>query len=166
MDMPSSGEMCNDIVQDIFLGMWEKDRLREVRTVDTLRGWLAILSINATANHCAKKTFRESRKTFSLNARLRADEPSLTLETAIPSPQLNTERTLNANELGGIMEREISKLGHRYQLAIKLRLYHGKKIKAIAGIMNIPEGTAAILIKRAREHLMSRLEYLLEDQKG
>lgn len=162
MDMSTCREMCDDIVQDIFLRIWETDRLTEVRNVETLRGWLAILSINAVSNHCARKEFRESRKMFSLNARLRADDPSMTLGTAIPSLQLNTERTLNANELGGILERAISELGHRYQLAVKLRIYHGKKIKDIAIIMNIPEGTAAILIKRARERLKAKLECILE----
>jgi RNA polymerase sigma-70 factor, ECF subfamily len=161
MNMPPCGAMCDDIVQDIFICIWEKDRLREVRTVETLRGWLAILSINAVANHCVTKEFRKSRKTLSLNAPISEDDPSLTLETAVPSVQLNTENMLAANELGGILEREISKLDHRYQLAVKLRLYHGKRIKDVAGIMNIPEGTAAILLKRAMDKLRLKLEYIL-----
>ena len=63
-----------------------------------------------------------------------------------------------------VLKREISKLEYKEQLALKFNLYEGKKQKDIAKIMNLPKGTIASLISRAKHRLRENLKYLKENE--
>ncbi len=146
-----------DIVQEVFLYIWEKDKLSEVRDASCVRAWLAMISVNRTFNYCKNKTFRQERNACSLDEDLSEDVPGRTLGSILPSGKFDTAKTLESNEIRKALEREISRLSHKQQLALKLNLYEGRKQKDIARIMNAPESTVASLIKRGKEQLQKGL---------
>ncbi len=150
-----------DIVQEIFLVIWEKDRLSGVKDTSTLKGWLVIVSMNFASNYYKKNTTRAARNTLSLDEVSSSENPEITLGSMIPSSTFDTAKTLESNELRNILKTEISKLDCRQQLALKLNIYDGKTQKDIAEIMNLPTGTIATLITRAKKRLRERLRIVL-----
>jgi len=154
-----------DIVQEVFLRLWEKERLAKVKTFDALEGWLAMVSINYTANYCRKRAFSGAENSLSLSGQIPGSFPGARLEDVISSGKLNTAKELESAEIKRALESEISKLEPRQRLVLKFNLYEGKKRREIADIMNIPLGTAAVLLKRARDRVRSGLERELELKK-
>ena len=150
-----------DIVQEIFLSIWEKGKLSGVKNTVSLKSWLVIVSLNATSNYCRRHVFKAGG-TLSLDESPFPGSPDAKLGSMIPSPKFNTAKMLEENELKSILKKEISKLEYRKQLALKLNIYDGKKQKDVAQIMNIPEGTAATLISRAKSQLRRSLKDILD----
>ncbi|MBD3425720.1 MAG: sigma-70 family RNA polymerase sigma factor [Candidatus Omnitrophica bacterium] len=154
-------EEYRDIVQEIFTSIWEKDKLSKLRDPDRLRGWLAIVSLNFTSNYCSRKRFKQARTTFSLDEELAGESRGLTLRSVLSSAKLNTAKAVEANELGATIDKEISTLVPKQQLALKLNILDGKTQKEISSIMNVPEGTVATLISRAKKQLRQNLTRVL-----
>ena len=151
-------DQIGDIVQEIFLMIWEKNKLAGVKNTSTLKSWLAIVSLNFTTNYCELRSVRDPGDTLSLDANLSPENPGTTLGSLIPSEKLNTGKTLEANELRSMVNDEISKLDLRQQLALKFNLFEEKTQKDISEIMNLPEGTVATLIRRGKQHLKNKLK--------
>lgn len=149
-----------DIVQEIFLSIWEKDRLAGVKDTAALKNWLVIVSLNFTSSYFRKNKLR-IKETLSLDEGLSPSMPEVKLGDIIPSLKLNTAKALERNELKDLLEKEISLLNYRQQLVLKFNIYDGKKQKDIAKIMNLPEGTVATLMSRAKNQLKERLKNVL-----
>lgn len=147
-----------DIVQEIFLLIWEKDKLALLREDASLKGWLAIVSVNITSNYCKKHIFKAQNDFLSFDNTASGDFNGPDLKDIIPSEKFNTEKSLERNEIKSIIDREVSSLPARQQLALKFNIYDGEKQRDIARIMNIPEGTVATLIKRGKETLRKKLQ--------
>ncbi|MGB2600303.1 MAG: sigma-70 family RNA polymerase sigma factor [Candidatus Omnitrophota bacterium] len=150
-----------DIVQEIFLYIWEKDKLSGIRDVSCIRAWLAMISVNRTFNYCKSKTFRMERNARSLDEDLSEDKPGRTLKSILPSTKLDNSKSIESNEIRKALEKGISKLSHKQQLALKLSLYDGRTQKEISRIMNEPENTIASHIKRGKEYLRKGLSDFL-----
>ncbi len=147
-----------DIVQEIFLAIWEKNKLAGVKSPSTLKSWLAMVSLNFTTNYCELRSVRDTGGTLSLDANLFPENPGTTLGCLIPAEKLNTQKTLEANELRAMVDEEISKLDHRQQLVLKFNIFEEKTQKDISEIMDLPEGTVATLIRRGKQRLKDKLK--------
>lgn len=147
-----------DIVQEIFFSIWEHNKLTGLKDPECLDSYLVMLSINAASNYCRTREIRQAEKTLSLDNLLYPEDNSISLGDIIPSPSLGTERMLNDGEISLTLEKEISELDPREQLALKLNIYEGKKQKEIAMIMALPEGSVATLIYRAKNRLKEKLK--------
>ena len=152
------GRILDDIVQEIFLMIWQKNKLKGIRDTSCLKGWLAIVSINTTSSYCRKHVFRLEKNTYSLDEAPYPDSPDVSRESMIASSRLDTGKMLRANEFNSLLDTEISKLSDKQQVALKFNIYENKKQKDIAEIMNIPEGTVATLISRGKKHLKGKVK--------
>ncbi|MFH1664624.1 MAG: sigma-70 family RNA polymerase sigma factor [Candidatus Omnitrophota bacterium] len=157
MDMRLPRDEVMDIVQDIFLAIWEKDKLSCVTKPASLKGWLVIVSFNMTHNYCKRSLFKTDKTLFSLNDPISPSSPGLTLEDVLPSEKFNTLEAAEANELNEAVEKAISDLSSKHQLVLKFNIYDGQKQKDIARIMKIPEGTVAVILRRGKKHLREKL---------
>ncbi len=156
-----------DIVQQIFLELWTKNKLKKLRKAVCLKNWLTIVSLNMTLNYCKEKTFRNSRKLVSLEkdlCRHNSGHEKILLNKFLSDEKFDSSRILESQERLTAITREISKLEYRRALILKLNIYHGKTQKDIAGIMNIPAGTVATLIKRSKELLRKNLRKFYENR--
>lgn len=151
-----------DIVQEIFLAIWEEGKLSGIRDVGCLKNWLVMLSINRTSNYCRDKVFRKTKKTLSFEKSLSADAPGITLGSIIPSDRFDPEKAAESAEIREALEAEIEKLNYKQQLALKLNIYDGRKHGDIADIMNIPENTVTTLIHRAKDRVRGEMEKYFE----
>jgi RNA polymerase sigma-70 factor (ECF subfamily) len=161
LNFPSRKQEYRDIVQEIFTSIWEKDKLSKLKNPNCLKGWLAIVSLNFTVNYCQRKVFKKAKRTFSLENELANESPGFTLSSILSSEKLRTEKMIEANELKSMINAEISKLVPKQQLALKLSIFDGKTQKDISSIMNVPGGTVATLISRAKKQLRARLEKIM-----
>lgn len=147
-----------DIVQDIFLGLWDKDSLSQIRKPSSLKGWLAIVSINATSRYVQKNIFGKERKIMSLDE---VSEGTISSSSSLfDSEREKSDRLIESGELKKILEEEISHLEERQKLALKFHIYDEKSYKDIARIMNLPLGTVATLIDRGKKRLKRSLSYM------
>ncbi|MBL7073443.1 MAG: sigma-70 family RNA polymerase sigma factor [Candidatus Omnitrophica bacterium] len=156
-----------DIVQQIFLELWTKNKLKKLRKAVCLENWLTIVSLNTTLNYCKEKTFRNSRKLLSLEkdlCRHNAGHEKILLNKFLSDEKFDGTRLLESHETLRAITREISKLEYRRALILKLNIYHGKTQKDIAQIMDIPAGTVATLIKRSKELLRTKLREFYENR--
>ena len=141
----------HDIVQEIFIMLWEKNKLSMLRDIKRLKAWLVKVSTNSTVNYC-RKVFKITKRTSSLDKTL-TDDASYTLAAIIPCNKSNGLETIEAKEFQDILEREISKLNHKQRQAFKLNVYDCKKQRDIAEIMDIPAGTVSTLVSRAKRQV-------------
>jgi RNA polymerase sigma-70 factor, ECF subfamily len=161
MNMRLSSVEAGDIVQDIFLMIWEDNKLSRVRSADSLRGWLAIISINYTSNHCTRKIFKHESLTFSLDAAVENDAAENTFISRLSMPRSSIAETIEYNDLREIVDKELLNLSPKQRLALKLNLFDGQRHKEIAKIMRVPENTVTTLIRRGKERLTERLGSVL-----
>jgi RNA polymerase sigma-70 factor (ECF subfamily) len=142
-----------DIVQEVFLFIWEKEKLSGVKDALCIEAWLAMVSVNMTFNYCKNKAFRRERSALSLDEELCPDNPGISLGSVLPSDKFDAIKALESGEIRGTVEEEISKMGYRQQLVLKFNLYEGKTQREIAEIMHIPESTVASLISRGKRRI-------------
>lgn len=162
LNVRTTQRFVDDIVQDIFLLMWEKDKLSGIRDIRSVEDWLVMLSINSASNYCRDRTFRESEKAFSLEKIINSEKGAITLGDILPSPAPGIHREIENRDLENILEREMAFLCPREQLAIKLNAFDGKTQNDISEIMKIPSSTVATLIRRGKQKLRERLGAVLK----
>ena len=162
MNVRSLDHHARDITQDIFLMIWEDNRLSRVRTAASLRGWLAIISINYTSSYCARKLFKEENLMVSLDGPDGEECSPEAFVSRLSMPGAGISETIEYNDLREIVEREISKLTPKQRLALRLNLFDGQRYRDIARIMRVPENTVTTLIRRGKSRLARRLEVMLD----
>ncbi|MFH1877487.1 MAG: RNA polymerase sigma factor [Candidatus Omnitrophota bacterium] len=146
-----------DIVQEIFISIWENSRLSAIQDISCLKSWLAILSLNYTVNYCRKQYIQNSSKTCSLDAVISNTE-NLTFSDILPSPNQDTASMIRSNELLNTLDKEIAEMPVKKQLVLKLSFYDGLKQKDISSITRIPENSVASIIKRGKEKLRAKFK--------
>jgi len=146
----------NDIVQEIFIMLWEKDKLSTLRDVKHLKRWLVKVSVNSTISYC-RRIFKITSKTRSLDKGLADDNPH-TLTSIIPCNKFNASRLIEKMEVQETLEKEMSRLTRRQRQALRLNVYECKKQKDIARIMSIPAGSVSTLISRAKRQVCKAVE--------
>ncbi|MBU1127717.1 MAG: sigma-70 family RNA polymerase sigma factor [Candidatus Omnitrophica bacterium] len=164
MKMPR--DEFRDIVQEIFLTIWEKNELARVRDAASLEGWLVMVSLNRTSNYCRGRIYAKPKNMVSLEADLFAGKPGISLKSMIPSACFNTVDMVESRELSELLKSEIDSLDHKQQLALKLNVYEHRKQKDISKIMNIPENTVATLVSRAKNRVREKMEEYFERNEG
>lgn len=163
----SPRDLANDIAQDIFLMLWGTGKLSRVRDTSSIKGWLAIVSINFTSSFVQTKKFENNTRTLSLDAysdndsRLSSDFNLRESDKPFLSCGNNGSQAEN-NDLNEIVGLEISKLVPKQALALKLRLMEGLSHKEISGLLKIPENTVATLLRRGQKRLSKRLRTLMK----
>ena len=148
-----------DIVQEVFLMLWDDNKPASVRDTSKLKGWLVIVAINKTINY-AKRRWNEEKRTRSLDERLLEGE--LTLEDVIPSGALDSSKALEFKEMSKSIRRSVKMLKEKERRVLELNLYGGKRQVDIAEVMDIPVGTVSTLISRGKRKVQESIrEYQL-----
>ena len=133
-------DIAEDIVQDIFVYLWEK---RLSLTIVTLEHWLA--------------TAVKFRIISLVNRRLKQELPASDL------PEISMQDTLLDERLmAQLVQREVNRLPEKCRLVFRLRQDTDLSNKEIAGEMGISEKAVEKHITRARRELSLSLQQLLQ----
>lgn len=147
----------DDIVQEVFLKLWEDNKLASVRDISKLKGWLVIVAINKTINYATRRWNKEKR-TRSLDESFSDSE--FTLEDVIPAKGNDPAKGLELKELTERALEEISTLEKRDRKILNLSL-GGRRHTDIAEKMEMPVNTVATIISRAKEKVRGRMKECL-----
>lgn len=138
---------AEDIHQKVFFSIWKGDKLRQLKDQSKLPAWLSMTAVNATLDHIRSKDYLQSKRGD-------ADNLEDTLASKSPSPAEEAA----SREISGIVEESLNLLEPKARLAVKLNFIQGRTHKEISQMLNIPMGTVATLINRAKDELKKRLK--------
>ena len=128
--------LAQDALQDTFLKVYRN--YHTLRETEQRKTWIVSIAINVCKDYLRKSRFWV------------VDEDKATRESAVwdESPLL-ADNTVSA---------AIAELKPKYREIVLLYYYQEFKISEIAKVLNIPEGTASVRLKRARDILKGKLK--------
>lgn len=137
-----SRQDIEDVVQGVFLEIWDKGRLEEVRDRKKIAAWLSVMAQTRALNFVRKKRERL----------LRQDE-------LYKIDNIKTDRGAQINEeLMGKLEELIGELSPREKIALKMSVVYGKTHREISDFMKIPINTVSTIIARRKKELKKKLK--------
>jgi RNA polymerase sigma-70 factor, ECF subfamily len=131
-----------DIAQAVFMEIWEKSKLEEVRERSKIKAWLSIIGQTRALNFMRLKKERLLR------------EEELCCVDNLVSDQGSECRAELVEEL----ENAIKDFSSREKVILKLNIIHGKAHKEIADFMKIPINTVSTIIARKKELIRKKLK--------
>lgn len=135
-----------EIFQNIFRKLIEKEELKKIKEVSSLRKYLVVLATHATLDYVKMAQRFEKRATST--AVLEPDtEPSV-------DPK---EVTLD-NEKKRLIDEILATLPRRERVCIELCYLEGRTHREIGFLLNLPQDSVSTIIRRAKEKLRQRLE--------
>ncbi len=151
-------ELAEDLAQETFV--------KALNAIDSYRpefkfsSWIFKIGNNAAIDHLRRREL----DTLSLDGSPHAETPEAMQATAlqIGARQESPLDTVEAKELGGVIEAAIGALRPEYRSCILLRHVEGRAYEEIAEMLNLPLGTVKTYIHRARNELRQSLAHLKE----
>jgi len=146
-----SQQDLEDVVQTVFVEIWQGNKLQDVRDRKKIKAWLSIVAQTRALNHVFKKKERLLRE----NELYRID--NIKVE---PGPGSGKDEEM----LAGKLEEMIEDFDAREKVILKMSVIYGKKHREIACLMQIPINTVSTIIARKKKILRARLEKLKENE--
>lgn len=134
---------ARDLVQDIFLRIWERRAKWQIR--DSLKAYLYQAVRNRALNHVRRRDAMDEMKN------------GLEYVTDDFQPRM-AEDAVHAGTLSQELERAISQLPERRRMAFLLHRRHGLTYKEIARVMDVTRKTVENQIGRALKSLREKLD--------
>jgi len=158
MNSKSLVSEADDIIQEVFLTLWEDNKLERVKDISKLDSWLVAVSINKTIDY-AQKRWKVERRTDHLEQRV--SEDGYTFQDLIPSMNIDQESELEYQEMSDLANEAISNLSDMERRSLEKSM-EGVRHRCIARDMEVPHKTASSAIRRARVKVRKRMrEYCL-----
>ena len=131
-----------DIVQVVFMEIWEKSLLEKVREREKIGTWLSIMAQTRALNYIRKKR-----------------ERLLSYEESYKSDNIKVDRGAQLNEdMIERIESIVEDFDVRDKIVLKLSIIYGKTHREIAGFMNIPINTVSTIIARKKRIIREELK--------
>ncbi|KJJ83730.1 RNA polymerase sigma-70 domain protein [Candidatus Omnitrophus magneticus] len=147
-----------DIVQEVFLLIWGKNKLKTVTKIESFNKWLFRIAMNVTANYCRDNKFFQEKKKVSLHAPLTEVHSECLVEDFVLDPKTIRDTYLEDKEIKEIIKQEINLLSEKQRKALILNLYDAKKEREISAIMDISKTTVSTIISRAKHKICEKVE--------
>ena len=151
-----------DIYQELFVSLWEKNGLTEIKDRAKISSWLVMVAGNEAIDHFRKKKNEGPRISASIFQSVSSDvgeaAEELMLTGTLSSSEDDPSRIVYLKELDRILEATIETLSPRERQAITLSFLYGKKHREIAQLLKISINTASTIIRRARAKLGKELK--------
>lgn len=127
-----------DIYQELFISLWEREKLAEIKDRSKISGWLVMVAGNAACDYFRRKKDKLPKEAASIF-------------------QNDTSKILHLKELKELLDIAIGSLPPRECQAITLHYLYGKKHREVAQVLKISVNTASTIIRRARALLKKEL---------
>ena len=141
---PGNREDIEDIFQNVFVLLWEKGKLKQVKDREKLSGWLAMVAVNCVHNY-----FRNKRE-GPLGKEL-FPENTVSLDYAAAN-------TPAQEKLHDIIKEGLDCLSARELIILKLNYFYNKTHQEIGRILKMPANTVSSIIKRTKEKIKEELK--------
>ena len=148
-------EDVKDIVQNVFLDIWERNKLEQLRDRERIEGWLAIVSQNAAIDYIRRNS---SKGRILISAFESQEGEVLDPLDSIAGPNLDPAEATAAQQLSEDLADLMKSLSPKERLAVTLNVLYEKTHHEVAQILRIPVNTASSLIRRTKNKLKEELE--------
>lgn len=135
-------EDIEDIVQDVFVSAYQN--IKSFDTAQKLSPWLYRIAHNAFINALRKNS----------RAPLIIDFDTLISHPAYDDP---AESERNQKDMRVQLDRGLMKLAPKYREVLALYYFEEMSYKDIAEVLQVPQGTVGIRLRRAKEALKATL---------
>jgi len=125
-----------DIVQVVFLDIWEKEILNKIEKRDSIKAWLSIMAQTRAISYMRKKKERLLRK-----------------EELFRVGDIKVEPLKDMMEQ---LEEKMEGFNARQKIILKWSIVYKKRHREIAGFMRLPVNTVSTIIARGKKALQKR----------
>lgn len=149
-----------DIHQDVFISIWEKNKLSQVKNIEKVASWITIVAGNAAIDYFKKVKRQSPPNALSIHAEIYQDggDLSSSLEETLPAETALPDKQVHLNEISEALEVALVSFEAKEKMAIKLNLLCGMKHHEIADAMGIPLNTVSTTIARTKTELRNILK--------
>jgi len=138
----------DDLAQEVFARVFEKRR--EFKGASKFSTWLWRIAVNRCYDELRRPVHRATTESF--------DDESSTVVLDIIA-EANTPRdSLAAQEEAEIVRQALMRLPEHYRTVLVLRHYENLKLREIADVLEVPEGTVSSRMAEALAQLTRLLE--------
>ncbi len=158
----SDREAAEDISQEAFIRVYKK--IKEFRGDTSFQNWFYRIILNLSRSHLRHRYFINRFVLWFKKAEEGEIEKSLETLPSPPSPESNPLQAALARERKERIDSAIQSLQGNQREIFVLKHIEGMKIKNIAEILNLKEGTVKIHLFRAVQKLQEALKEYREVQ--
>lgn len=141
-------DLAEDAYQEVFLTLSRDRMLGRLTDTKTLPGYLSAVAVSKAVD--AVRGMARSGAYVEWTS----DEAGDDLACPQPNPRDEAQR----RDVRDLVERELSDLPVREALVVRLKWQHDMTLQSIARQLELPTGTVATVLQRARDLVRSRLE--------
>ena len=141
----SIGESAKDIRQNIFMSLWNNNKLAEITNRRNINYWLVIMSRNAAVDYLRKQEKNVLTKDEAYFEKFPARGP------------VDEEALRNAQDLEKKIKRACGFLAPKEKIIFKLYFKKSLKTKEIAKILNISRGNVTSAVCRIRKKIHRKI---------
>ena len=153
--MTGNTHIGEDLAQEVFARVF--DKRREFNPTKRFAPWLWRIALN--------RCYDEMRRPMSRAATESFDDESSTVVLDIIATEANTPRdSLAAQEEAEFVRQALMRLPEQYRTVLVLRHYENLKLREIADVLEVPEGTVNSRMAEALVQLTRLLEPTFANQ--
>ena len=146
-------QLAEDILQEVFLRVWERSRLFE-QSRGSVNAWLMGIARNTCIDQLRRMQARPQA----------ADQPdgddALPFEETLADTENDVPGLAAAGERAALVRKALAALSPEQQLVIQLSYFKGLTRREIARQLDWPEGTVHTRARLALQNLRGRLDEL------
>jgi RNA polymerase sigma-70 factor, ECF subfamily len=146
--MTGNVPLGEDLAQDVFARVFEKRR--EFRGASKFSTWLWRIAVNRCLDEMRRPANRASTESL--------DDENATVVLDIVMEAHTPREHLAAQEEADLVRRALLRLPENYRAVLVLRHYENLKLREIAEVLGVPEGTVSSRMAEALVQLTQLLE--------
>jgi RNA polymerase sigma-70 factor, ECF subfamily len=146
--MTGNVPLGEDLAQDVFARVFEKRR--EFRGASKFSTWLWRIAVNRCLDEMRRPANRASTESL--------DDENATVVLDIVMEAHTPREHLAAQEEADLVRRALMRLPENYRAVLVLRHYENLKLREIAEVLGVPEGTVSSRMAEALVQLTQLLE--------
>jgi RNA polymerase sigma-70 factor (ECF subfamily) len=152
--MTGNVPLGEDLAQDVFARVFEKRR--EFRGASKFSTWLWRIAVN--------RCYDEMRRPVNRATTESLDDENATVVLDIVMEARTPREQLAAQEEAELVRQALMKLPENYRAVLVLRHYENLKLREIAEVLEVPEGTVSSRMAEALTQLTRLLEPAFQPQ--
>ena len=151
-------EDIEEICQNVFLGLWKKNKLEQLKDQRKISSWLVIVSGNEAVDYFRLLKSQTPPNAISIFEEIIQKNKALSIADILPSRELSPSSKTELTEIENALEEALDSLPGKVKVIIKLNLLYNKKYREIAEILHMPVGSVSTAIKNTKKFLKQKLQ--------
>ena len=151
-------EDIEEIHQNIFLDLWKRNALTQVKDQKKIQGWLVIVSGNEAVDYFKRRKAQFQPKAVSIFQEFVHENGTTTIADILPSGEDSPFQKTKLAEIENILEEELNRLPAEEKTILKLSVLYNKTYRQIAEILDMPTGSVSTALRNIKNKLKKRLK--------